>query len=394
MLLEGSVELSSEVRGQTSEVRRRFAMSEIEPDFNELIHRVRDSIILRRITLIFFLILVNVLRFGVKAPFSNAVSFLLVVWFLTSFIFAYLIRKQKLVSRIDSIHLGYFILEVLILTCIVHYIGAVEWVGAVFYIFPIIYANIQMTKEKGLIVGSIAIVCYISLALLEYSRIIPHKTFFPLAPNLYLDTTYVATTIGGSAGMLGLVAYTCGIFAKMLKRKSDELEEKVVERTQELTESEEKYRNLVEKSFDGIYIWQDDGFKFVNDKFEEISGYTAEELEKMDFKELVAPESLELVSEEISKRLSRERPSKHYEFVALRKGGERIDVEIYSAAINYRGKPAIQVSIRDITERKRLEDEIKTRLEEMERWHKLTVGRELKMVELKKRLKELEDRRS
>ncbi|MBI4621236.1 MAG: PAS domain S-box protein [Desulfobacterales bacterium] len=369
-------------------------MSEIEPDFNELIHRVRDSIVIRRITLIFFLILINVLKFGVNAPLSNAVSFLLVVWFLTSFIFVYLIRKQKLVSRIDSIHLGYFILEVLIVTFIVHYIGAVEWVGVVFYVFTIVYANIQMSREKGLTVGLAAIICYISLVLLEYYGVIPHKTFFALAPNLYLDTTYVAATIGGSAGMLGLVAYTCGIFAKMLKRKSEELEEKVVERTQELTESEVKYRNLVEKSFDGIYIWQDDGFKFVNDKFEEIIGYTAEELEKMDFRELVAPESLELISEEISKRLSRDTPSKHYEFVAVRKGGERIDVEIYSAVINYRGKPAIQVSIRDITERKRLENEIKTRLEELERWHKLTVDRELKMVELKKRLKELEDGRS
>ena len=34
------------------------------------------------------------------------------------------------------------------------------------------------------------------------------------------------------------------------------------------------------------------------------------------------------------------------------------------------------------------------REEETGRWHKLTVDRELKMVELKKRLKELEDRRS
>jgi PAS domain S-box-containing protein len=369
-------------------------MSEIEPDFNELIDRVRNSIRLRRISLILFLILVIVLKFGVKVPLSNAVSFLLVVWFLTSFIFVYLIRKQKLVSRIDSIHLGYFILEVLILTFIVHYIGAVEWVGAAFYIFPIIYANIQMSRGKGLIVGSTAIVCCISLMLLEYYGVIPHKTFFSLAPNLYLDTTYVATTIGGSVGILCLATYSCGIFAEMLKRKSEDLEEKVVERTRELTESEEKYRNLVEKSFDGIYIWQDDGFKFVNDKFEEIIGYTAEELGKMDFKELVAPESLELISEEIPKRLSRETSSKHYEFVALRRGGERIDVDIYSTAINYMGKPAIQVSIRDVTEKKKIELESKARLEELERWHKLTVDRELKMVELKKRLKELEEGRS
>lgn len=45
---------------------------------------------------------------------------------------------------------------------------------------------------------------------------------------------------------------------------------------------------------------------------------------------------------------------------------------------------------RDITERKRAEEELKKRMRELETFQKVAVGRELKMVELKKRIKELE----
>jgi PAS domain S-box-containing protein len=44
----------------------------------------------------------------------------------------------------------------------------------------------------------------------------------------------------------------------------------------------------------------------------------------------------------------------------------------------------------DITERKKLEKELSARVEELEKWQRLTVGREIKMIELKKRVKELE----
>ncbi len=46
--------------------------------------------------------------------------------------------------------------------------------------------------------------------------------------------------------------------------------------------------------------------------------------------------------------------------------------------------------LRDVTERKNIEEDLKVRVEELEKWQRLTVGRELKMIELKKRIKELE----
>ena len=59
---------------------------------------------------------------------------------------------------------------------------------------------------------------------------------------------------------------------------------------------------------------------------------------------------------------------------------------IYDAAGEVVG--AIE-SVRDITERKHMEAELRRNLEELERFNKLAVGRELKMIQLKEEINEL-----
>jgi|GEM_PF-2436366 len=141
-------------------------------------------------------------------------------------------------------------------------------------------------------------------------------------------------------------------------RRVTTLEQMVKSSVGQLKESQEKYRMLVEKSLDGIYIIQDNKIQFANARFQEMSGYTEEELEKMDFWELVAPESREIVKERGLKRLRGEDPPERYEFRALRKDGKVIDVEALATGIEYEGKRAIQGYIRDITERKKLREKL------------------------------------
>lgn len=141
-------------------------------------------------------------------------------------------------------------------------------------------------------------------------------------------------------------------------RRVATLEQMVKSSMSQLKESQEKYRILVENSLDGIYLIQDNKIKFANQKFQEISGYTLEELQKMDFWELVAPESRELVKDRGLRRLSGENPPESYEFKALRKDGKTIDVEVLAKGIEYQGRRAIQGCIRDITESKKLREKL------------------------------------
>jgi len=139
---------------------------------------------------------------------------------------------------------------------------------------------------------------------------------------------------------------------------------------------------------DKIYIW--------NKKAYEIFGYTAEEAKGRPVHSLIVPERY------------REKAGKAYEVFlktgtgpiigkivelsALRKDGSEFPVELSVSAMNVRGHWHSTAIIRDITERKKMEDECRQRIEELQRLNKLMVGRELRMEELKKEIYSLEDR--
>jgi diguanylate cyclase (GGDEF)-like protein/PAS domain S-box-containing protein len=127
-----------------------------------------------------------------------------------------------------------------------------------------------------------------------------------------------------------------------------------------LKESENKFRNFAEHSIVGINLIQDGVFKYVNPKFAEMFGYTVEQcLNNMSFRELVYPDDLPIVEEHVRRRLSGEAKSVKYDFRGIKKTGEIIHVEIFGSSILFNGKPASTATLLDITERKRMENEIR-----------------------------------
>ncbi|MCD6281426.1 MAG: PAS domain S-box protein [Deltaproteobacteria bacterium] len=119
-----------------------------------------------------------------------------------------------------------------------------------------------------------------------------------------------------------------------------------------LRESEQKYRILVEKANDGIFVYQDHMFKYTNPKFRELLGYSQDEISKMGLKDLVRPELKDEIEDRYERRIRGEKVPEHYEISFLGKDKKWRDFEITPAVIEYEGKPATQNIIRDITERK------------------------------------------
>ncbi|MCP3928526.1 MAG: PAS domain S-box protein, partial [Bacteroidetes bacterium] len=97
---------------------------------------------------------------------------------------------------------------------------------------------------------------------------------------------------------------------------------------QALTESEEKYRLLVEFANDAIFIAQDDSIKFPNPKTLDLVGYPAEELEKMPFPNLIHPDDRNLVLERYKQILMGEELLRPHSFRVLHKTGKRLNVQI------------------------------------------------------------------
>jgi PAS domain S-box-containing protein len=122
-----------------------------------------------------------------------------------------------------------------------------------------------------------------------------------------------------------------------------------------LRESEENYRKLVELSPDGILIQSEGKYAFVNGAAMQMLGAKAPaELIGRPVLELVHPDYREAAQENLALLQAGKDVPLHEEKL-IRVDGSLIDVEAVAIPFQFRGRPAIQVVIRDITERQRAE---------------------------------------
>ncbi len=129
-----------------------------------------------------------------------------------------------------------------------------------------------------------------------------------------------------------------------------------------LKESEEKFRTIAEQSLIGIAIVQDNVVKYLNEQFAEILGYSIEEILKWtpnEFLKTAHPDDREFISDQATKKQEGSKDYlPHYEFRSIKKTGEVIWIDNYTRSISYGGRTADMVAFIDITEKKKIEEEL------------------------------------
>jgi PAS domain S-box-containing protein len=144
---------------------------------------------------------------------------------------------------------------------------------------------------------------------------------------------------------------TQGILRDITERKQSE---------QALRESEERYRQLVDLMPDGVAVHQDGVVRMVNQTGARLLGYesTAEIVGRpaLDF---VHPDDRPIVIERMRALLQRKESVPPQEERFLRKDGTITHTEISAGQFLLEGKPAILIISRDISQRKRLEDQLR-----------------------------------
>ena len=133
--------------------------------------------------------------------------------------------------------------------------------------------------------------------------------------------------------------------------------------------SEEKYRLLVEQAREGILVAQDGVIKFLNPRSAEVMGYSEDELRSKSFGEFIHPDDRDMVLQLHFRRLRGEELPNRYPVKILTRDGDLRWVEIDAALIQWAGKPAVQILITDITERRQAEKALK----ESEEWYRSLV---------------------
>ncbi len=152
---------------------------------------------------------------------------------------------------------------------------------------------------------------------------------------------------------------------KELRNHRFHLEELVRNRTVELSESEEKYRTLVEQSYDGIYIYAGGSFRLVNNRMCDLTGYTKEELYGLKFWELAHPDDQQRIREyELLRESGATVPSVFQVKIVKKNGVERF-IEFSAKGITLQGEYAVLGVGRDITALK-LFDEEQSKVDKLE----------------------------
>jgi PAS domain S-box-containing protein len=147
-----------------------------------------------------------------------------------------------------------------------------------------------------------------------------------------------------------------------LQITNERLRNEIIERVRaqkSIAEAEEKFRNLVEYSFSGIYIIQDFKYLYVNPKYEQIFGYEPGELIGKNVLDVVYEEDREFSEASIRKRMKGETKTAQYTFRGIRKDKQIIYVEVIGSSMDLDGNIAIIGTLQDVTERKKVEDEIR-----------------------------------
>jgi PAS domain S-box-containing protein len=131
-----------------------------------------------------------------------------------------------------------------------------------------------------------------------------------------------------------------------------------------LRENEQRYRILFSQAMDGILLLDAEGnIVSVNDSFARMHGYSVEELVDMNLRELDTPETMALLPQRYARLMARE--SLGFEVEHYHKDGRVVPLDVASSAIEIDGKLHVLAFHRDITERKRAEQDLRRSQQEL-----------------------------
>lgn len=125
-----------------------------------------------------------------------------------------------------------------------------------------------------------------------------------------------------------------------------------------LREAEQNYRTLVENANDSIVVLSGGEAVYRNPAYETLLGHEREGSEGCSFMSAVAPEHRDHILEYYEIRMAGGTPPDQYELELMTAEGLRVSMDVRPRIVEYDGKPATMLVMRNVTERKHLEEQL------------------------------------
>jgi PAS domain S-box-containing protein len=226
-------------------------------------------------------------------------------------------------------------------------------------------------------------------------KVILDKLVFMIEKTFRLSAVYVVKVDSSTSAL--------GDFTLMFTDKSELQNREIVElfanqvalylqRNQsenEMKESENKFRLLFDENPQPMWVYDTETLKFleINQAAIDHYGYSRDEFLNMTVEDIHhAENNPALFNDAKQSGLSINSAG---EWRHIKKNGEVIDVKISSRGLVLNNRETRHVVIQDVTERKIAERALHDKMDELMRFHSLTVDRELTMIELKKEINQI-----
>ncbi|HET6338164.1 MAG TPA: response regulator [Polyangiales bacterium] len=141
------------------------------------------------------------------------------------------------------------------------------------------------------------------------------------------------------------------------ERMVDERERRVSSESA-LQRTEAGFRALIEGSPDGIVVHRAGRIVYVNPSLRTALGYESDALTGHEFLRLVHPADAEVERERLAQLGSSGRPTLPHEIRLQRRDGTSVVFEDVSIPLQFEGKPSVASLLRDLSERKRMEQRL------------------------------------
>jgi PAS domain S-box-containing protein len=180
-------------------------------------------------------------------------------------------------------------------------------------------------------------------------------------------------------GILASLLWTCGLIIMVNQRSNAEMKE-----------AKDRFELLFHTSPDAVLITraEDELCREANEGFLALSGFTRSEVvghSSLDLHVYCDPGGRQKVVDELGQKGFCE----NVELPFRRKDGSRMAGLMSARLFSLGGVPHVMSVTRDISERRRAEEVLRQRNAELERFNRATVGRELRMIELKREINAL-----